>query len=577
MGAVYQAEHTHMRKRLAVKVLHPEMSRLPEVVARFEREAMAAAHIEHPNVARRPTSASSRTARSFSCSSTSRARACARRSPKGGLELGRALHITRQIASALARAHALGIVHRDLKPENVMLVERDGDPDFVKVLDFGIAKVPDRRARWASTSKSRAGAHAARDGLRHARVHGARAGARAAGRRARGPLRARRDGLRDAHGHAPVRPREQGHAPRDARDGADPEHGRATPRAPTSRPRSRRSSGASSRRRRRALRRRAGAHRGARRGQRAAGRRAGASPSCSRRRRTAHRPSFAAFGLEGTPSARPFALGPTSLAERTPARIGLALAVARRCVARRCAHVRAAWMTPSLIVRRWRVGCWRRRGASAARRDGRRRSRPGRLAGLGGCGRSRRAAAAAAGSQGRRGRGGRAGQDRQGRLRDGDRRADGRREERPRPRRRPRAARARVHRRAQHARARCARPGSGSRPIRRGGRRSQARRRTCATPRSSRTRRTTRSRCSRRRWALRGIDILYDIAYGASGRLYPQAATRARNVARLVRRPRPREPRAQRPARLPRRQDLRPEARAPRRAPATGRRSHACP
>ena len=50
MGAVYQAEHMLMRKRLAVKVLHPEMTRMPEVVARFEREAMAAAHIEHPNV-----------------------------------------------------------------------------------------------------------------------------------------------------------------------------------------------------------------------------------------------------------------------------------------------------------------------------------------------------------------------------------------------------------------------------------------------------------------------------------------------------------------------------------------------
>ena len=51
MGAVYQAEHTLMHKRVAVKVLHPEMSQMPEVVARFEREAMAAAHIEHPNVA----------------------------------------------------------------------------------------------------------------------------------------------------------------------------------------------------------------------------------------------------------------------------------------------------------------------------------------------------------------------------------------------------------------------------------------------------------------------------------------------------------------------------------------------
>jgi serine/threonine-protein kinase len=142
MGAVYEATHTLMKKRLAVKVLHPEMSRLSEVVQRFEREATAAAHIEHPNVASATDFGKLDDGSFFLVLEYVEGQSL--RDAVGGtpLELGRALHITRQIASALQRAHALGIVHRDLKPENIMLVERDADPDFVKLLDFGIAKVP---------------------------------------------------------------------------------------------------------------------------------------------------------------------------------------------------------------------------------------------------------------------------------------------------------------------------------------------------------------------------------------------------------------------------------------------------
>ncbi len=142
MGAVYQAEHTHMRKRLAVKVLHPEMSRLPEVVARFEREAMAAAHIDHPNVAAATDFGKLEDGSFFLVLEYVEGKSLRDILMQGRLELGRALHVVRQTTAALGRAHALGIVHRDLKPENVMLISREGDDDFVKVLDFGIAKVP---------------------------------------------------------------------------------------------------------------------------------------------------------------------------------------------------------------------------------------------------------------------------------------------------------------------------------------------------------------------------------------------------------------------------------------------------
>jgi serine/threonine-protein kinase len=140
MGAVYVAEHVHMRKKLALKVLHAEMSSSPEVLARFEREAMAAAHIDHPNVAAATDFGRTPDGAFFLVLELVEGKSLRDIVEEGPLPEARALPITRQIASALARAHELGIVHRDLKPENVIVTQRD-EGDFAKVLDFGIAKV----------------------------------------------------------------------------------------------------------------------------------------------------------------------------------------------------------------------------------------------------------------------------------------------------------------------------------------------------------------------------------------------------------------------------------------------------
>ncbi|HMJ10465.1 MAG TPA: serine/threonine-protein kinase [Polyangiaceae bacterium] len=142
MGRVYAAEHVLMRKRLAVKVLHRELTTVPEVVQRFEREAMAAANIDHPNVAAATDFGKLADGAVFLVLEYVQGKNLRDEIAAGPLGVERALHITRQIASALASAHALEIVHRDLKPENVMLVEKSGDGDFAKVLDFGIARVP---------------------------------------------------------------------------------------------------------------------------------------------------------------------------------------------------------------------------------------------------------------------------------------------------------------------------------------------------------------------------------------------------------------------------------------------------
>src|SRR5688500_474935 len=157
MGKVYAAEHVLMKKRLAVKVLHRELTLVPEVVARFEREAMAAANIDHPNVAAATDFGRLADGSVFLVLEFVQGRSLREEIALGPMAVERALHIARQIGSGLRGAHLHGIVHRDLKPENIMLVEKEGDPDFVKVLDFGVAKVPIGEVPTQGTPISRAG------------------------------------------------------------------------------------------------------------------------------------------------------------------------------------------------------------------------------------------------------------------------------------------------------------------------------------------------------------------------------------------------------------------------------------
>lgn len=141
MGSVYLAEHVLMRKAVALKVLHREMTALTEVVARFEREAIAAARIDHPNVASAMDFGRLDDGSFYLVLEYIAGKSLSSIIAEGPLDLDRAIVIAIQIGNALVAAHAAGIVHRDLKPDNVMLVPNPEGHEIVKVLDFGIAKV----------------------------------------------------------------------------------------------------------------------------------------------------------------------------------------------------------------------------------------------------------------------------------------------------------------------------------------------------------------------------------------------------------------------------------------------------
>jgi serine/threonine protein kinase/uncharacterized tellurite resistance protein B-like protein len=143
MGSVYLAEHTTLRKQVALKILKPELNVDASLVERFFREARATAAIQHEHVVDILDFGQTPEYAFFVMEALSGCELSDLLGRGRRLSWSRSRNIILQVVSALGAAHQAGIVHRDMKPGNVFLIRRNETPDFVKVLDFGIAKIND--------------------------------------------------------------------------------------------------------------------------------------------------------------------------------------------------------------------------------------------------------------------------------------------------------------------------------------------------------------------------------------------------------------------------------------------------
>ena len=140
VGVLFEAEHVQLGRKMAIKVLHPHLTS-EDVVRRLFNEARAVNEIRHPHIIEIEDFVTEPTGEVYLLmellEGSDLKQVIAR---DGRLEPERVAHLGAQIADALAAGAELDIVHRDLKPDNVFVIEREGEPDFVKVLDFGIVK-----------------------------------------------------------------------------------------------------------------------------------------------------------------------------------------------------------------------------------------------------------------------------------------------------------------------------------------------------------------------------------------------------------------------------------------------------
>ena len=145
MGAVYQARQETIDQNIAIKVLLKDAARSPEIVQRFHREAKVISMLSHPNIIRVFIFGRTEEGLLYLAMEFVNGRELREDLRGKAMDELRVIRIMKQTCSALAEAHDLGIVHRDLKPDNILLTNFRGDNDFVKILDFGIAKITENQ------------------------------------------------------------------------------------------------------------------------------------------------------------------------------------------------------------------------------------------------------------------------------------------------------------------------------------------------------------------------------------------------------------------------------------------------
>jgi serine/threonine-protein kinase len=142
MGRVYRAQQSALGRTVAVKIIHPHLLSDENSALRFMTEARAASQLNHPNSVSVFDFGRTDDGQPYLVMEFLRGKDLARVAyEEGPLPFSRVVDVLRQVLAALGEAHDLGIIHRDLKPENVILEPLRRGGDFVKVVDFGLAKL----------------------------------------------------------------------------------------------------------------------------------------------------------------------------------------------------------------------------------------------------------------------------------------------------------------------------------------------------------------------------------------------------------------------------------------------------